>query len=186
MEAALQQAAAQGSGSSSGSSPSAPAASGADGAVGGSDGGGWHSVLLTDQVHAAYAAADVAERAELASQADALLLAGMPQLASPADAAGPAAGGAAGLPSGGVQQAEGAPALTAELSPAVLRSHWLLRLQLEWEAALAESFSPATLAQRRQQRRCGGVLGGRQGAVGLPCCAGACVGAAGKSCIRPP
>jgi hypothetical protein len=39
----------------------------------------------------------------------------------------------------------------AQLSPAVLRSHWLLRVQLEWEAGVARNLP--LLAKRRQQRR---------------------------------
>lgn len=85
--------------------------------------------LLTDGAHAAYAAAaSGAERAELARQADAML-----------------------------EGAGGAPAL-AEQPPGVLRSHWLLRLQLQWEAAEPGSGLEQLelLARRREQRRCAG------------------------------
>lgn len=176
VEAALQQAATEGGSGGSGSggsgSGSDMAAGGAETASAASGDGGVHPALLTDQVHGVYAAADGAQRAELARQADAMLLAGVPELASSADAAAAAqaVGGAASGPSSGAAAGGGSaalPALTAELPPAVLRSHWLLRLQLEWETALAEPFSLAALAERRRQRRCG--VAGREGFVG-GCC----------------
>lgn len=107
-----------------------------------------HTALLTPELHAAYAAAGPEKRAQLASQADAMLAAGRTQ-----DAGG--ANGSCG--------SSAAPALTAELPPGVLRSHWLLRMQLEWEAAQAEPFSLDLLAQRRRQRRWAG-----RGGVGAP------------------
>ncbi|PRW59252.1 hypothetical protein C2E21_2426 [Chlorella sorokiniana] len=138
VEAALQRADAEGGGSDMA----------AQGAASGGGSSGAHPALLSDRLHAVYAAADGAERAQLARQADAALLAGVPQLASPADAAAQAAGGGARAAGG----APALPALSAELAPAVLRSHWLLRLQLEWEAATAEPFSLPALAERRRQR----------------------------------
>ena len=89
--------------------------------------------LLTAGAHAAYAGSSVEEREQLVKQADAMLDA----------AAGATSAAGQGAP---------VPALS-ELPPAVLRSHWLLRLQLEWEAGAAETLSLPLLAKRRQQRR---------------------------------
>lgn len=139
VEAVLAQAGAAGSSGSNGSGGGA-----APDEAGGA-GGSVHAALLTDQAHAAYVAADGAERADLARQADAMLAAGVPELAAAAAAAGQAAAGPGGGPP--------VPALTSERAAGVLRSHWLLRLQLEWEAAVAEPFSLHTLALRRRQRR---------------------------------
>ena len=104
--------------------------------------------LLTAGAHAAYAGSSSVEgREQLVEQADAMLAAA----ASAAGAAGPAGQGAP------------VPALS-ELPAAVLRSHWLLRLQLEWEAGAAETLSLPLLAKRRQQRRwVGGWVGGWAG-----------------------
>lgn len=172
VEAALQLAAAEGGRDSC--STAGGSSGGASDDSSGSGGGSVHPALLTNHVHAAYAAeADGAARAELAKQADAALLAGVPELASPADAAARPAGGTASVPSSSAAEAKtDAPvllALTAELPPAVLRSHWLLRLQLEWEAAMDEPFSLAALAERRRQRRYAEGWGGGRGAwLGCP------------------
>jgi hypothetical protein len=90
--------------------------------------------LLTAGAHAAYAGSSSAEeREQLVQQADAMLA---------------AAAGAAGV------AGQGAPVPALSGQPAsVLRSHWLLRLQLEWEAGAAETLSLPLLAKRRQQRR---------------------------------
>lgn len=90
---------------------------------------------MADQVHAEYAAASSRRAAKLAATADAVLA--------------PAAGE-------GTSQASGtltALALAA-LPPAALRSHWLLRLQLEWEALTRLPLDLHMLALRRRQRRC--------------------------------
>lgn len=104
--------------------------------------GGLHPALLTAEAHAAYAAAaSQEERVQLAAQADHMLQA----------AASPAA-------------TMWAVPLLSEQPPAVLRSHWLLRMQLEWEAMSAEPFSLRSLRpweERRVQRRwvCSGSCG---------------------------
>jgi hypothetical protein len=89
--------------------------------------------LLTAGAHAEYAGCgDAARRAALAAQADAML-----------------------------EGEGGAPALACLPRPSLLRSHWLLRVQLEWEAAAAEPLDLALLARRRSQRRWERALSGR-------------------------
>lgn len=108
------------------SGSAASGASGEEQQQAGGSGSGVHAALLTAQAHAAYAAASSeGERRELARQADAMLA------------------GTAGVPALAAQPA------------AVLRSHWLLRMQLEWEAAAAARLDLRRLAKRRRQRRWG-------------------------------
>lgn len=86
------------------------------------------------QVHAEYAAAASRRAPHVAAAADSLF----------ALAAGEAAGS---------QQGGGASPALAALPPAALRSHWLLRLQLEWEALTRAPLDLGLLALRRRQRR---------------------------------
>ena len=139
--------------------PAAVAAAEAQQGVGaGSGSSGVEACLLTGEAHAAYAAGSQEQRQLLVQQADAMLAA--------ASAGGPAS--------------SVVPALAGQEAH-VVRSHWLLRVQLEWEAAAAQPLDLALLATRRQQRRWeSGWAGSRQRAhapsssaacrVGLPAC----------------
>ncbi|EFN57548.1 hypothetical protein CHLNCDRAFT_143179 [Chlorella variabilis] len=110
--------------------PAAVAAAEARQGVGaGSGSSGVEACLLTGEAHAAYAAGSQEQRQLLVQQADAMLAA--------ASAGGPAS--------------SVVPALAGQEAH-VVRSHWLLRVQLEWEAAAAQPLDLALLATRRQQR----------------------------------
>lgn len=122
------------------SSAAAPAASAGQQqrrlrAAGQGSSAGGSGAVAGAQVHAQYAAVSSGRAAQAATAADALLA--------------PVAGGGAG-------NGEGA---GASLPPAALRSHWLLRLQLEWEALTQLPLDLGLLALRRRQRRC---VGGAQ------------------------
>ena len=95
--------------------------------------------LLTSDAHAEYAkqlSMHGRQATQLVRQADAML-----------EASAAARGGGSDGAS-----APAVPALAEQPLP-VLRSHWLLRLQLEWQAAADEPLDLERLALRRRQRR---------------------------------